>query len=78
VSEQINEPAAQVRAGQVWKSTDSREHRHVLVESVDSGYAQVVACGPDGRVWGTARRGEIRLRPDGARINRYVLVKDAA
>lgn len=65
-----------VAPGQVWKSADTRETRHVLIQSVDRSFAYVVGCGPDGRIHGRTRQSRILIDYAG-RLARYRLVRDA-
>lgn len=61
------------RPGQVWRSRDRREDRHVRVESVDPDRAGVVECRRDGADLPKARRTRILLDRHG-RVAGYRLV----
>lgn len=63
-----------VQPGQVWKSTDWREDRHVRVVLTDGHHATVARCDRHGQIHPGARRSRIRI--DGDRLPRYRLIAD--
>jgi hypothetical protein len=59
-----------VEPGQIWKSADKRESRHVRVVSVGIRYAEVITVAADGLTLPGARRTRILIDSKG-RLNRY-------
>lgn len=54
--------------GSVWKYKDRRENRHVKVEKVESFYAYVRPCLPDGTEVAGGRRSRVLTINNGVRV----------